>query len=162
MESVIDARVKAATRIDTEKTNVNSEPLYIGPIMVLSDQDATALKHHILSSAVMGTVFASIITVISNPEIPLLWRACLLGGILTGMQAALVALSNVGIAGFELWVRANRPLPFRWIGDCCQRIVGAVWNAYVSAHTVCLANGAIVWIGDFGESVVLSEDVCDE
>jgi len=143
---------------DIEKTNVNSEPFYIGPIMVLSDQDLTFLKHHILSSAVMGTAFAGLIATISNPEIPLLYRAALMGGILTGMQSLLVAASNVFISGVELWTRAGKPnlcwvcLACCWTG--CKRSASWLWNAYVEGHTVHLGNGATVWIDGYSTIVL--------
>jgi len=157
VDAEVSIAVKAATSIDADKVNVNGKPFYIGPVMVLSDQDVTALKHHVLSSAVMGTVFASLIVTLSNPEIPLIWRACLLGGILTGLQGVLVAVSNVGIVAFETWSHHGRPLPFAFCGRCCRRVLSHVWTAYISAHTVHLSNGATVWIDEYGYSVMIDE-----
>lgn len=146
-EHIAEALEVALPKPD-ERTNVNAKPVYVGKWMILSDQDMTALKHHVLSSAVMGTVFASLIVTLSDPTIPLVWRACLLGGILTGLQALMVAVSNVGILCWE-----GKAV---WLG-ACRRGVVALFDMWSDAHTVHLSNGATVWVDEYGYSVVLDD-----
>lgn len=152
LTTFVDGRVKAVTGIDTTKTNVNAHPFYIGPVMVLSDQDGTALKHHALSSAVMGTVFVGFIATLSDPAIPLIGRIFLMGGILTGLQALLVAASNVLFSATELWEQRGRPMPWH----LCARCIAKCWEWWLAAHTVKLANGVTIWVDEFG-SVVLDD-----
>lgn len=170
LTTFVDTRITAVTHIDPSKMNVNAEPLYIGKVMILSDQDGTALKHHALSSAVMGTVFVGLISTISNPEIPLLARIVLAGAILTGLQAVLVAVTNIGTSAWELWSNAGRPIPSArvcvvCIGRFCiavsrgsirvfYRACQSAWNAYVNAHTVTLDNGVTVWVDVYGSVVI--------
>lgn len=168
--SAVDARIQAITHIDPEKMSVNSHPFYIGRLMLLSDQDATALKHHVLSSAVMGTVFVGLIATISNPEIPLLGRIVLTGSILTGMQAMLVAITNLFTSAVELWNGAGRPVPTARVCIVCvgrfcvaisrhgvrlfSRAAHGVWAAYLAGHTVHLDNGVTVWVDAYGSVVI--------
>ena len=99
-----------------------------------------------------------------------------MGGTLTGLQAILVATSNLGISAFELWSRAGKPVPTAkvcivCIGRFCLvigrvslrlvvRAAKATWNGYVQAHTVTLANGVTVWVDVYG-TVVLEASECD-
>lgn len=175
LTTFVDTRITAVTHIDPAKMNVNAEPLYIGKLMLLSDQDGTALKHHALSSAVMGTVFVGLISTISNPEIPLLLRIVLAGAILTGLQAVLVGVTNLATSAWELWSGAGRPIPTARVCIVCVgrfciavsrtsirfflRCGTAAWNAYMHAHIVKLDNGTTIWLDLYG-SVVL-EDVRD-
>lgn len=176
LTTFVDTRITQVTHIDPEKMNVNAEPLYIGKLMLLSDQDGTALKHHALSSAVMGTVFVGLISTISNPEIPLLLRIVLAGAILTGLQAVLVGVTNLATSAWELWSGAGRPVPSPrfcvvCIGHFCVAVsltsvrffrgaCGAMWSAYVQAHMVTLDNGTVIWIDLYG-SVVLEAPQSD-
>lgn len=75
--------------------NTNEKPVYIGKLMLFSDQDLTALKHNLVFTAVVSTVFAGMISVISNPQIPLIWRSILLGSILTGLHMVCIATWNL-------------------------------------------------------------------
>ena len=154
---ILDTHIAAALEValpkKDDRTNVNADPIYIGKWMILSDQDMTALKHHVLSSAVMGTVFAALIATISDPHSPLVWRALLMGGILTGMQAALVAAGNVVILAWE-WCWPRRGLVVAGMRRCAV----SVWNAYVSSHIVTLDNGATVYVDGFYSYVIEAED----
>lgn len=160
---VLDEHIAEALEIalpkPDDKTNVNADPVYIGKWMILSDQDMTALKHHVLSSAVMGTVFASLIVTLSDPNIPLVWRACLLGGILTGLQALMVAVSNVGILCWEgrsVWLGASGRAVGRAFSACGYVLVRA-FDWWISIHTFTLDNGTQIWIDASGYSVVLTD-----
>lgn len=75
--------------------NTNEKPIYLGNLMLFSDQDLTALKHNLVFTAVVSTVFAGMIGTISNPAIPLIWRALFLGIVLTGLHSACIAIWNV-------------------------------------------------------------------
>lgn len=75
--------------------NTNEKPIYLGKLMLFSDQDLTSLKHNLVFTAVVSTVFAGMIGTISNPEIPLIWRALLLGSILTSLHAVCIGIWNI-------------------------------------------------------------------
>lgn len=78
-----------------DAANTNEKPIYVGRLMLFSDQDLTSLKHNLVFTAVVSTVFAGMIGTISNPNIPLIWRALLLGSILTSLHAVCIAVWNL-------------------------------------------------------------------
>lgn len=157
VEHVIEEKVNSALRaiglLDT-RTTVNAQPFYIGPWMILSDQDMTALKHHILSSAVMGTAFAGLIAWVSSPSVPFYVKALVLGGVLTGAQAILVALGNVCILAWEYcWPRRSS------IGHALAKAAWWAVEQNAKAHTFHLDNGATVYADQFYAVVV--NDGCE-
>lgn len=138
----------AAFRADA--ANTNESPLYIGNHMLFSDQDLTALKHNLVYTGVVSTVFAGLIGTIANPAIPLWCRAILLATTLTTLHAGCIALWNLTQSHLQLHPRLSPASLWR---ACCSHPMVLV-SGTASLVVVVQTFGPVVW-GTFAMSLEL-------
>lgn len=81
--------------------------------MVFSDQDLTALKHNLVGTAMISTVFVGLLSVIGDHRIPLPMRMAMMAVMVTGLHASTIALWNLVQSHLQLHPNARPDAVFR-------------------------------------------------
>jgi hypothetical protein len=120
-----------------DAANTNEKPIYLGRLMLFSDQDLTSLKHNLVYTAVVSTVFAALIGTIADPRIPLAMRSLLLGSILTTLHAICIAVWNLTQSSWQVHPSLSPMGITRWL--CAHRVHGVTVLASLVVFAVITA-----------------------
>lgn len=78
-----------------DAANTNESPIYLGRYMLFSDQDLTSLKHNLVGTGLISTVFVGLLKTIENDAIPLPMRMVIMAGMVTTLHASTIGLWNI-------------------------------------------------------------------
>lgn len=123
------------TAFRADAANTNEKPVYIGKLMLFSDQDLTALKHNLVYTGVVSTVFVGLIGTISNPHIPLVWRALLLGAVLTGLHSGCIAIWNLTQSFWQVRPEYSPGALVRFVTRSWLRITLSLTGCGIATYT---------------------------
>lgn len=128
--------VSSASDTAPVHTNVNSDPIYWGRYELLSDQDATTLKHHIVDQLVMSAGILAIIEAVNHTTWPRLLIVVCMASLLISIHTSTVMATNllIGVVQLHPAIHPRVWMPL-WIAKCRHGFVLFIgWCLAIHVH----------------------------